>query len=76
MATHKEAEQTISEVEASVRSSLLNTLLCDYVKIPRPNCDCGKTVIFPEGDRLSTCSKCGAEWELTIEVKQISGSKN
>lgn len=44
--------------------------LSDICFYPKDSCSCGKPIIFLNGSKKFTCTRCGSVWELKIEVAQ------
>lgn len=39
-----------------------------FKSIPSQSCHCGKPVVFVDGKKTFTCTRCGAQWRLNVSV--------
>lgn len=49
---------------------LLTAIEGFMTEVPDETCKCGKPVVFAQGSRAFNCTRCGAEYELIVEIKQ------
>ncbi|MEK7639690.1 MAG: hypothetical protein AAB424_00880 [Patescibacteria group bacterium] len=40
-----------------------------FTPIPSQACHCGKPVVFVDGKKTFTCTRCGAQWRLKVSVE-------
>ena len=64
-------ENRLLKILSDSSARLYDELNSRFILAPSSICECGKPVVFTHPSRKFNCSRCGREYEIVVEVRQV-----